>query len=154
MSMEDLRTRLGEDKVFIAANDVSMNMLVPVLINLLYSQDENIKVLAVVSLVNYTNNHPTMKNIVMAGGGVRKVVSFLSSSNEDLIWHSCKLLAGCTKDSEQYRQTIASFGVVPRLIKLLEKNNVPLLSSIAYFDSNLCSSWLFSARCPHSCENH
>ena len=61
MSMEDLRTRLGEDKVFIAANDVSMNMLVPVLINLLYSQDENIKVLAVVSLVNYTNNHPTMK---------------------------------------------------------------------------------------------
>ena len=43
-----------------------MNMLVPVLINLLYSQDENIKVLAVVSLVNYTNNHPTMKNIVMA----------------------------------------------------------------------------------------
>ncbi len=125
MSMEDLRTRLGEEKVFIAANDVSMNMLVPVLINLLYSQDENIKVLAVVSLVNYTNNHPTMKNVVMAGGGVRKVVTFLGSSNEDLVWHSCKLLAGCTKDSEQYRQTIASFGVVPRLIKLLVKNSVP-----------------------------
>ena len=60
MSMEDLRTRLGEDKVFIAVNDVSMNMLVPVLINLLYSQDENIKVLAVV-FGELHNNHPTMK---------------------------------------------------------------------------------------------
>ena len=130
-----------------------MNMLVPVLINLLYSQDEKYQGTRCGFLGELHQQSPhDEKNIVMAGGGVRKVVSFLSSSNEDLIWHSCKLLAGCTKDSEQYRQTIASFGVVPRLIKLLEKKKQcpPLLSSTTYFDSNLCSSWLFSTRCPHS----
>jgi hypothetical protein len=125
MSVTDLNVRLSEARVFVAADDVSMNMVVPVLINLLYAKDDNIKVLAVVSLVNYTNNHPAMKNAVMAGGGVRKVVTFLGSANEDLVWHSCKLLAGCTKHSEQYRQTIAQFGIIPRLINLLEKSEVP-----------------------------
>lgn len=125
MSMNDLANRLSDERVFVAADDVSMNMIVPVLINLLYSQDDNIKVLAVVSLVNYTNNHPAMKNVVMAGGGIRKVVTFLGSANEDLVWHSCKLLAGCTKHSEQYRQTISQFGIIPRLMHLLERSEVP-----------------------------
>ena len=72
-------------------------MVVPTLIKLLSDRDDNIKVLAVVALVNFTQNNNPMKNTVMAGGAARKVVLFLSSKHDDLVRHSCSLLHNCTK---------------------------------------------------------
>ena len=43
---------------------------------------------------------------------------FLSSKHEDLVRHSCSLLYNCSS-SEQYRQTIESFGTVDKLLKLI-----------------------------------
>jgi hypothetical protein len=107
-----------------AADDVAVNMLVPIISRLLHETDENLQVLAVCALVNYTHNNTPMKNTVMASGAVRKVATFLSSHNEDLVRHSCALLRNCTK-TPQYRQTVASYGVMRRLFGLLEESEAP-----------------------------
>ena len=62
-----------------AADDVTVNMLVPMISRLLQENDENLQVLAVCALVNYTHNNTPMKNMVMACGAVRKVSTFLTS---------------------------------------------------------------------------
>ena len=107
-----------------AADDVAVNMLVPIISRLLHETDENLQVLAVCALVNYTHNNTPMKNTVMASGAVRKVATFLSSHNEDLVRHSSALLRNCTK-TPQYRQTVASYGVIRRLFSLLEESEAP-----------------------------
>ncbi len=106
------------------ADDVAVNMLVPMISRLLHERDENLQVLAVCALVNYTHNNTPMKNTVMASGAVRKVATFLGSHNEDLVRHSCALLRNCTK-TPQYRQTVASYGVIRQLFSLLEESESP-----------------------------
>lgn len=106
------------------AGDVAVNMLVPMISRLLYENDENLQVLAVCALVNYTHNNTPMKNMVMACGAVKKVSTFLNSHNEDLVRHSCALIRNCTK-TVQYRQTIASYGVIHKLFDLLKESDLP-----------------------------
>jgi hypothetical protein len=107
-----------------AADDVAVNMLVPMISRLLYENDENLQVLAVCALVNYTHNNTPMKNMVMARGAVRKVSTFLTSHNEDLVRHSCALIRNCTK-TVQYRQTVASYGIIDKLFMLLKESDTP-----------------------------
>ena len=106
------------------ADDVSVNIVVPTLFRMVMEDDENMQILATVSLVNYTLKNAIMKNAVMAGGILRRIVSFLGSKNNDLVRHTCALLNNCTK-SEQYRQTVASFQVGPMLLNLLLPSPVP-----------------------------
>eukprot|EP00753_Platysulcus_tardus_P016008 PLAT5370.2.p1 GENE.PLAT5370.2~~PLAT5370.2.p1 ORF type:complete len:862 (+),score=500.89 PLAT5370.2:1-2586(+) len=105
-------------------NEVALNILVPALIDLLYSSDLNLCVLAVVALVNYTRDNDSMKNLVMSRGAVRRVISFLSSKNGDLVRHSAALLNNCTK-RDQYQQSIASYGAIDLLLDLLVKRRTP-----------------------------
>ena len=122
MSMVEDAEQKGSARA--VTDDVSLNMVVPTLIKLLHDRDDNIKVLAVVALVNFTQNNNAMKNAVMAAGATRRVVQFLTSKHDDLVRHSCSLLHNCTK-SQQYSQTIASFGAVPHLLDLLKAQDTP-----------------------------
>jgi len=58
------------------ADDISVNIIVPTLFRMIMTNDENLQILAVVALVNYTLKNVVMKNVVMAGGIIRRVVSF------------------------------------------------------------------------------
>ena len=69
-------------------------------------------------------NNPIMKNLIMAGMAARTATQFLLSSNMDLVRHSCLLLYNCSK-TEQYRQTIASYGAIQLLLDLLRPNPTP-----------------------------
>ncbi len=100
-----------------ALDEVTLNMLIPVVTSLLRDHDENVQILAAAALVNYTHRHPAMKNAVMASGAVRRVVGLLLSPNDDLVRHCCALLNNCSK-TPQYRQAVVSFGAVPRLVDL------------------------------------
>eukprot|EP00943_MAST-04B_sp_MAST-4B-sp1_P003360 g3360.t1 len=106
------------------ADDISINVIVPTLFRMVMTSDENLQILAVVALVNYTLKNVIMKNVVMSGGIVRRVVSFLASKSSDLVRHSCALLNNCTK-SEQYRQTVASFSAIPLMVNLIQPSNIP-----------------------------
>jgi len=113
------------DLVSVTSNDdISINVVVPLLVRLLQHKDESVHVLAVASLVNYTLNNPIMKNLVMAGMAARTATSFLNSPNMDLVRHSCLLLYNCSK-TEQYRQTIASYGAIQLLLDLLRPSPTP-----------------------------
>ena len=103
---------------------IAVNMLVPMISRLLYENDENLQVLSVCALVNYTHNNTPMKNMVMACGAVRKVSTFLTSHNEDLVRHTCALIRNCTK-TVQYRQTVASYGIIDKLFMLLKESDTP-----------------------------
>jgi hypothetical protein len=106
------------------ADDVSINIIIPTLFRLLIEDDENLQILATVSLVNYTLKNAVMKNVIMAGGILRRIIGFLVSKNNDLVRHACALLNNCTK-TEQYRQTVASFQVIPMLLLILQPSTVP-----------------------------
>ena len=117
--------------------------MVPLLIRLLQHKDENIHVLCVASLVNYTLNNPVMKNLVMAGKAALTATNFLASPNMDLVKHSCLLLYNCSK-TEQYRQTIASYGAINLLIDLIRPcatppiyHNIQVLTNAVSVLSNL-----------------
>ena len=103
---------------------MSVNVVVPLLVHLLHHKDENVHVLSVASLVNYTLNNPVMKNLVMAGKAALTATNFLASPNMDLVKHACLLLYNCSK-TEQYRQTIASYGAINRLIDLIRPAAAP-----------------------------
>jgi hypothetical protein len=60
----------------------------------------------------------------MAGMAARTATSFLSSPNMDLVRHACLLLYNCSK-TEQYRQTIASYGAIQLLLDLLRPSPTP-----------------------------
>lgn len=96
----------------------------PLLVRLLHHKDENVHVLSVASLVNYTLNNPVMKNLVMAGKAALAATNFLTSPNMDLVKHACLLLYNCSK-TEQYRQTIASYGAINHLIELIRPAAAP-----------------------------
>lgn len=70
---------------------------------------DNVKVLAMASLVNYSRNNNAVKSKIMAAGGVRAAIQHLSSKNLDLARHSCALVEVCSK-SEEKRRTIGSLG--------------------------------------------
>jgi hypothetical protein len=113
------------DLVSVTSNDdIGINVIVPLLVRLLQHKDESVHVLAVASLVNYTLNNPIMKNLVMAGMAARTATSFLDSPNMDLVRHACLLLYNCSK-TEQYRQTIASYGAIQLLLDLLRPSPTP-----------------------------
>ena len=111
------------DGVIFDENAVSI--IIPAIVDVLNVNDENLKVLAIVSLVNFTRSNPPIKSLVASGGALRSVIRFLSSRHQDLLRHSCSLLSNCTKKSEQYRQSVASYGAIPLLLNLAERSRYP-----------------------------
>ena len=96
----------------VAFGETAVAILIPAIIDVLKVRDDNLKVLGIVILVNFTRSNPPVKSLVASGGALRSVIKFLSSKHEDLLRHSCSLLSNCTKKSEQYRRSVASYGAI------------------------------------------